>query len=84
MRQQITSIHHNECGQAVITVTGGISRQLTACNMRIVRNLIPARSIDSIPRHHETGLLYSGTYPTTALVVGDDWDSVICPHTTTI
>ena len=78
--QTIKEISHNNMGQPVIIVSGGRARYLTKSNIRIARKSIPQWT--NTPRHHATGLRYSGEYNTVALVRGDDWDGYATIHTT--
>ena len=67
----------------VIKVTGGQPGKLTAPNLAIAQKRFPERWLDTVPTH-ETGGRYSGTYLTTAHVIGDNWEREIALHTTII
>lgn len=80
--QKIIEMYEGQGGN-VVKVTGGKPGSLTAANLAIARERFPERGLDTIPTH-ETGGRYTGTYYTTAHVIGDNWDRAITLHTTII
>ena len=74
-------------GGWIVLIEGG-KREITKANMAKIRQSIPRRGLDSIPRH-ESGGMYTGDYPTNAHVIGysDDgcvWEDNVNVHMTCI
>lgn len=76
MRQTITETYKNSDGQPVVIVSGGNCKSLTKDNLKKCQQIFADKADFETPRHHATGLLYSGKYATTIFVRGDNWDSI--------
>lgn len=76
MKQTIKETYRNTDGQPVVIVSGGNTKKLTKENLKKCQQIFADKADFETPRHHATGLLYSGEYFTTIMVRGDNWDAI--------